>query len=189
MPFPKIYCSRNHTSISSGRRDSFGNPSHFPYRSYSTNKPAMQALLNSLAPEEAATIGHLAEIKPDKMQRVFRAIASDIDTIDAIASDIPPVKEPVTDYITEMDARCELFTKFRAMAQELEPNTWRDHANATMLAMFMVAPVHQLQIFMETCKTYPQHGFNKLLGINAAGPLAIRACTYNIFLFSFSYPD
>ncbi|KAK3352421.1 hypothetical protein B0T25DRAFT_185606 [Lasiosphaeria hispida] len=100
----------------------------------------MQAFLNSLVPEEAATLGHLAATKPDKMRRALQAVASDIETMDTVASDISPAKEPVTDYITKIDVRCELFTKLRAMAaQQLEPHSWRDHAHATMLAVFMVA--------------------------------------------------
>ncbi|KAK3941404.1 hypothetical protein QBC46DRAFT_353249 [Diplogelasinospora grovesii] len=95
--------------------------------------------------------------------------------MDTVASDISPAEEPVTDYITEIDVRCELFTKFRAIAQQFEPNSWRDHANATMLAMFMVAPVHQLQIFVGSCETTFQQGYSMLLAINTAGPLAIRA--------------
>ena len=145
----------------------------------------MQALLNSLAPEVAATIGHLAEIRPDKMQRVLRAIASDIDTMDAIASDITPAEEPVTDYITEVDMRCELFTKFRAMVQKFESSAWKDFANATMLAAFMIAPVHELQNFMQNCEATSRVDHHTEQFVTMLAPIAIRACPHNTSIFFF----
>ena len=148
----------------------------------------MQAVLGSLSPGEAATLGHLAATKPAKMQRVLQAIASDIDTMDTVASDISPTREPVLDYITEIDVRSELFTKFRDMTNSFDLSSWKDYANATMLAMFMVAPVHELQNFISNCETTSGTGHILEIEVNHCAPLAIRACTHNLSI-SFSYPD
>ncbi|KAL2173476.1 uncharacterized protein P884DRAFT_264956 [Thermothelomyces heterothallicus CBS 202.75] len=102
----------------------------------------MQACSNLLAPNEAATLGDLAAKKPDKMRRILQAIVSDIDAMDTVASDIPPACEPVTDYITELETRRALFDQFRALAREDEL------PNAAILAVFLVAPVDEIRLFL-----------------------------------------
>ena len=137
----------------------------------------MQAFLDSLAPEAAAAFGHLVTTRPEEMRRVFQAVVLDIQTVDTILSDIPPADEPVTDYVTEIDVRCELFTKFRIMVQN--PYAEYDIANATVLAMFMVAPVHQLRSFLEGCEINLPLGLDLQLAVSMAAPFAVRACTDN----------
>lgn len=148
----------------------------------------MEALLSSLAPGEAATLGHLAAAQPDKMRRVLQAIATDIDTMDTIASDIPPRREPFTDYITEFDVRCELFTKYRAMTQGVgDEDPLLEFGNATTLAVFMVAPVHELRNSLAMCETVTVGTINPARDINHIAPEAIRACTSYAYFFKFCF--
>lgn len=59
-------------------------------------------------------------------------------------NDIPPKAEPVQDYLTDADTRRVLFDEFRATCQELDPLQF-DPPHATILAVFMVAPVSEIR--------------------------------------------
>jgi len=151
-------------------------------------KPAMQAFLDSLAPEEAATFGHLAAARPERMRRILQAVISDIETMDATASDIPPAVEPVTDYITEIDVRCQLFTKLRAMLPPGD-DEWQSIPDVTVMAMFMVAPLHELRLLIEGCESN-YHGSPLVGNVCLSAHRAIRACTSHFPVhICFFYPD
>lgn len=132
----------------------------------------MQAIIDSLSPETVAALGNLAATRSDQLRQVLDAAASNIDSMAAMTADIPQTAEPITDYVTELETRCGLFQEFRTLAIPL-----RLSPSAAMLGFFMVAPVEQLQVFLQGCKPKAYQSEVFLSGIERFAPRAMRACT------------
>ncbi|KAK4149251.1 hypothetical protein C8A00DRAFT_47097 [Chaetomidium leptoderma] len=82
------------------------------------------------------------------VDKILAAAMADPKAMFRFASDISPPAEPVQDYITEVDARRALFDEFRAICQPY----YMDAPNATILALFMVAPLSEIRTLLQTIR-------------------------------------
>ncbi|KAK0753938.1 hypothetical protein B0T18DRAFT_25553 [Schizothecium vesticola] len=89
-------------------------------------------------------------------------------------NDIPPKAEPVQDYLTDVDTRLALFDKFRAICQKCDPLQQKFRPNATILAVFMVAPVSEICTQLEVLQNMKQHRPIMVLGTLELAPYAMR---------------
>ncbi|KAK5659497.1 hypothetical protein OQA88_698 [Cercophora sp. LCS_1] len=134
----------------------------------------MEGFLKALSPDDAAMADYVATHHWGELRDTLQKMISDIDTIRTIVSDDPEVA-PVTEYITDIDIRHALVERIRALGRQLEPGALHDHVNATMLGVFMVAPVDELQRFVTECENCPNGTLGILRDTNVAAPLALRA--------------
>ncbi|KAK3905994.1 hypothetical protein C8A05DRAFT_12221 [Staphylotrichum tortipilum] len=74
-------------------------------------------------------------------QQISVAVMADRKTVHRLVFDMPPAAEPVADYITDLDQRCQLFDELRRLHQELDlpPPT------AAILGFVMVAPIPEIR--------------------------------------------
>lgn len=89
----------------------------------------------------------------------------------------PPKAEPVQDYLTDADTRRVLFDEFRATCQELDPLQF-DPPHATMLAVFMVAPVSEIRTQLDVFRNMEQHRPQMVTAMLSRTPHAMRTCTF-----------
>ncbi|KAK3938474.1 hypothetical protein QBC46DRAFT_440494 [Diplogelasinospora grovesii] len=112
----------------------------------------------------------LAKLGAERLDRILAAAIADPDTMCRVADAIPPPTEPVQDYITEIDTRRDLFDEFRALCQHyrLPP------PNATVLALFIVAPVSEISIYLQSIRNSRYTGI-MINGTSMIAPQGIRA--------------
>ncbi|KXX80332.1 hypothetical protein MMYC01_204672 [Madurella mycetomatis] len=86
----------------------------------------------------------VAKLGAEVVDRILAAAMADPDAMRQFANDISPPAEPVQDYLTEVDTRRTLFDELRAICQHhnIMPN-------ATIFAVFMVAPVSEIRTFFD----------------------------------------
>ncbi|KAK5652994.1 hypothetical protein OQA88_9280 [Cercophora sp. LCS_1] len=89
----------------------------------------------------------VAKLGAELLDSIHAAALADPGAMRKFANDISPPAEPVRDYLTELDTRRELFDELHAICQHhnIAPN-------ATMLAVFMVAPVSGIRAFFDTIR-------------------------------------
>ena len=121
----------------------------------------------------------LAKLGADCVEKLHAASAADLNAMIRFAQDISPPTEPVLDYITEVDTRRILFNEFRAICQ-----SHNMVANATIFAVFMVAPISEIRIYLQTLRDSAQSTI-LVPGIVSSAPQGIRACTLR---FSLGFP-
>lgn len=117
----------------------------------------------------------LGQLGPDLVNQILTAATIDRDTMRRVVDDIPPASEPVTDYITDLDERCQLF-------HELEEN-FGDRLGfltATVFAFVLVAPISEVRLFLSTLLTNP----DMLIVANATAHFAMRDCMYTLLFYS-----
>ncbi|KAL2190130.1 hypothetical protein L209DRAFT_750132 [Thermothelomyces heterothallicus CBS 203.75] len=85
-----------------------------------------------------------AMLGAEEANKILAAAVAYPDDMRCFIEDIPPPSEPVEDYITEMDRRLDLFNEFQVICRRLTRL-----ANATVLALFMVAPISEISNFLE----------------------------------------
>lgn len=104
----------------------------------------------------------MAKLGAEFVNSIHAAALADPDAMRRFVSDIPPKAEPVQAYLTDVDTRRALFDELRAICQELDPLQF-DPPHATMLAVFMVAPVSEIRTSDFSLDTnrrrYPQTSF------------------------------
>lgn len=124
------------------------------------------------SPTRNATMEQLlAKLGEDGFAKLNTASAADLDAMIRFAQDISPPAEPVLDYITEVDTRRILFDEFQAICQPYDGK-----ANAAIFAVFMVAPISEIRIYLQLLRDSAQSVVLLTAVINSA-PQAIRACT------------
>lgn len=135
----------------------------------------MEGLLAQMGPEKANKILTFVATDPDTVGEVLSAVTADPVTMRCVAGDIAPAFEPVTDYITDVEERCRLFNEFRQMMPQAE----FENIAATTFACFMVAPIPEIRNFLTSAKTTSIPDIMQV-ACNAAAPLAMRACTSSL---------
>jgi len=131
----------------------------------------------------------VATLGAELLDSIHAAALADPDAMRTFANDISLPAEPVQDYLTELDTRRELFDELRAMCQHYEIPPI-----ATILAVFMVAPVSEIRAFFDSIRresglANTVRNFAKramVYGTLTTARNAIRACTFFLLnLFSF----
>ena len=130
----------------------------------------------------------VAKLGAEAVETILAAAMSDPEAMLQFANDISPPAEPVQDYITEVDTRRALFDELRTICQHHQIPL-----NATIFAVFMVAPVTEVRTFFESIPR--ESGLadiaddfrhrSILKGTMEMAPEAMRACTFQ-FPFSIS---
>lgn len=125
----------------------------------------------------------VAKLGAEVLDRILAAAMADPDTMCRIADDISPPTEQVQDYLTEVNTRRALFDELQAICQQYEISP-----HATILAVFMIAPLSELRTQLEVIRSMEQPRFSQLSGILAWTPHAIRTCTL-LFLIARIFPS
>jgi len=123
------------------------------------------------SPTRNATMEQLlAKLGEDGFAKLNTASAADLDAMIRFAQDISPPAEPVLDYIAEVDTRRILFDELQTICQS-------HHlvANATIFAVFMVAPISEIRIHLQLLRDSAQVFL--VSGTIGSAQHAIRACT------------
>jgi len=111
-------------------------------------------------------------------QQILAAVAADRETVRRLVCDIPPTAEPVADYITDLDERCQLFDDLRQLHQQVE----EEAPTAAMFAFVMVAPITEIQVLLSSFRNAPPH--NRWQWVrslsDSAAPRAMRDCMFPI---------
>jgi len=121
----------------------------------------------------------LAKLGEDGFAKLNTASAADLNAMIRFAQDISPPTELVLDYVIEVDTRRILFDEFQAICQSHSVM-----ANATIFAVFMVAPISEIRIYLQLLR---DSALSLVLvsGTVSSAPEAIRDCTSP---FSLGFP-
>jgi len=84
----------------------------------------------------------VAKLGVEVVDSILTAAIADPDTMRQFTNDISPLAEPVQDYLIEVDIQYALFDELRAICQY-----YNILLNATIFAVFMVAPVLEIRTF------------------------------------------
>lgn len=118
----------------------------------------------------------MAKLGAEFVNSIHAAALADPDGIRRFVNDIPPKAEPVQDYLTDVDTRRVLFEEFRAICLEFDPLQF-DPPHATMLAVFMIAPVSEIRTQLDVFRNMEQHRPQMVTAMLSRTPHAIRTCT------------
>jgi hypothetical protein len=122
---------------------------------------------------------YFADVGPDNVTEMIRALGCDPAAMLSFAADIPPASEPVGEYITDISERCRLLQHFQQKCQ--------CYPTAAIFASFMVAPLEQLRQLLSgrSAPNFPVAlmAYNSLIAYNSISVMAMRACMFSLLLF------
>jgi hypothetical protein len=102
------------------------------------------------------------------------AVTANREAVAGFLFDLPPAAEPVTDYITDLDQRCQLFDQFRRIHQQLG----QDPPTAAMLGFVMVAPIPEIQEQLSALQNAEPHHLRDWIASHSYvfAPWAMQDC-------------
>lgn len=118
----------------------------------------------------------VAKLGAEFVNSIHAAALADPDAMRRFVSDIPPKAEPVQACLTDVDTRRALFDELRAIYQELDP-LQLDPPHATMLAVFIVAPVSEIRTQLDVFRNMEQHRPQMVTAMLARTPHATRTAS------------
>ena len=135
----------------------------------------MEEVLALLEPDKANKILSLAVTNPNTVGQVLSALAADPVTMRRFADDIPPAFEPVTDYITDVAMRRQLFYDWKRLLPQFPPNS-------TTFDCIMVAPILEIRALITSLESSDVRLVTGA-GYNTVAPHAMRDCMLSVSLF------
>ncbi|KAK0750942.1 hypothetical protein B0T18DRAFT_443555 [Schizothecium vesticola] len=116
----------------------------------------------------------VAKLGTEFLDSIHAATREDLDAIRRFVNDIPPKAEPIQDYLTDLDTRRDMFNEFRAICQESDPYQEFYPPHATILAVFMVAPVSEIRVQLDVLHKMEQHRTQMVVALLGLSPHAMR---------------